>query len=67
MQVADGALPDVHDKVHVDIEKYIATTSKDLGMRFKNVWPLGGLWGIWKSIQSKDYMLHRHATWRSRR
>ena len=61
---ADGALPDVHDKVHVDIEKYTKMTGSDLGMRMKNVWPLGGLWGIWKSIRSKEYLLHRNAAWR---
>ncbi|KAH8724109.1 hypothetical protein GQ44DRAFT_709164 [Phaeosphaeriaceae sp. PMI808] len=61
---ADEALPGVYDKVHVDIKKY--TASKDWSMRMKNVWPLGGFWGIWKSIQSKDYLLHRNATWRWR-
>jgi delta24-sterol reductase len=63
---AHDSLPDVYEKVHVDIEKYTEMTNKDLGMRLKNVWPLGGFWGIWKSIRSKDYMLHRKATWRSR-
>jgi delta24-sterol reductase len=63
---ADGALPEVYDKVHVDIEKYTEMTNKDWGMRMKSVWPLGGFWGIWKSIQSKDYLLHRNATWRWR-
>ena len=63
---ADGALPEVYDKVHVDIEKYSEMTDKDWGMRLKNIWPLGGFWGIWKSIISKDYMLHRKASWRWR-
>jgi len=63
---ADGALPEVYDKVHVDIEKYTAMANTDWSMRIKNIWPLGGIWGIWKSIQSKDYLLHRNATWRSR-
>lgn len=61
---ADDALPEVYDKVHVDIEKYAEMVNKDWGMRLKNIWPLGGFWGIWKSIESKDYMLHRKATWR---
>jgi delta24-sterol reductase len=59
-------LPGVHDKVHVDIEKYTSMAKKDWGLRLRGVWPLGGLWGIWKSIQSKDYMIHRNSTWRSR-
>jgi delta24-sterol reductase len=63
---ADGALPGVYDKVHVDIAKYAELANKDWGLRVKNIWPLGGFWGIWKSIKSKDYMLHRNATWRWR-
>lgn len=59
-----GGLPDVHDKVHVDIQKYTDMAQKDWGMRLKNIWPLGGLWGIHKSIQSKDYMVHRNSTWK---
>lgn len=63
---AHGTLPEVYDKVHVDIVRYTEMANKDWGMRVKNVWPLGGFWGIWKSIQSKDYLLHRNATWRWR-
>lgn len=62
-----GGLPDVHDKVHVDIQKYTDMAQKDWGMRLKNVWPLGGFWGIYKSIQSKDYMIHRNSTWKWKR
>jgi FAD/FMN-containing dehydrogenase len=58
--------PDVHDKVYVDIQKHTEMVNKDLGMKLRNVWPLGGLWGIWKSIQSKDYLIHRNSTWRWR-
>jgi delta24-sterol reductase len=61
---ADGALPGVYDKVHVDIEKYTEMANKNWAMRVKSVWPLGGLWGIWKSIKSRDYELHRKAMWR---
>jgi delta24-sterol reductase len=62
---AEG-LPDVHDKVHVDIEKYTEMVNKDWGLRLRGIWPLGGFWGIWKAIQSKDYMIHRNSTWRWR-
>jgi hypothetical protein len=30
----------------------------------KGTWPLGGLVGIIRGIQSKDYMLHRNAMWK---
>lgn len=59
-------LPEVYDKVHVDVEKYTEMVNKDWGLKLRGIWPLGGLWGIWKSIQSKDYMISRNSTWRSR-
>lgn len=59
-------LPDVYDKVHVDIEKYTEMVNKDWSLKLRGIWPLGGLWGIWKSIQSRDYLISRNSTWRSR-
>ncbi|KAI1370021.1 hypothetical protein F5Y08DRAFT_292023 [Xylaria arbuscula] len=57
------SLPSVYDKVKVREE-----TAADKGWKpfLKSLWPVGGLYGIWKGIQSKDYMLHRHTTWRWR-
>ncbi|ROW06661.1 hypothetical protein VPNG_06706 [Cytospora leucostoma] len=52
----EAGLPSVYDKVKVDLEK------KQEG--WKGVWPFGGLYGIYKSIQSKDYNLHRNAEWK---
>ncbi|KAI2610155.1 FAD-binding domain-containing protein [Hypoxylon fragiforme] len=53
------SLPSVYDKVKV----HVAPRS---GWKpwLKSLWPVGGLWGIWKSIQSRDYLLHRNATWK---
>lgn len=53
-------LPSVWDKVHVDPEAAGAAKSHWL----QKYWPLAGFYGIYKSIQSKDYMLHRHAQWK---
>ncbi|KAG7286112.1 hypothetical protein NEMBOFW57_008415 [Staphylotrichum longicolle] len=55
-----GTLPSVWDKVHVDPKAAGAKKRHWL----KRQWPLGGFYGIYKSIQSKDYMLHRHAKWK---
>ncbi|KAI2622007.1 FAD-binding domain-containing protein [Hypomontagnella submonticulosa] len=54
------ALPSVYDKVRVK------TDEAPGGWRpwLKALWPVGGLYGIWKGIQSQDYMLHRRATWK---
>jgi FAD/FMN-containing dehydrogenase len=53
-------LPTVWDKVHVD---------PDVAGKKKRHWlkkqpPLGGFYGIYKSIQSNDYMKHRRALWK---
>ncbi|KAK0641142.1 hypothetical protein B0T16DRAFT_515254 [Cercophora newfieldiana] len=53
-------LPSVWDKVHVDAN---AESGKKRHW-LKRQWPLGGLYGIYKSIGSKDYMLHRNAKWK---
>ncbi|KAL2131379.1 hypothetical protein VTI74DRAFT_5161 [Chaetomium olivicolor] len=53
-------LPSVWDKVHVDPE-VAGTKQRHWLLKQK---PLGGFYGIYKSIQSKDYMLHRHAQWK---
>ncbi|KAJ4293765.1 hypothetical protein N0V88_005273 [Collariella sp. IMI 366227] len=53
-------LPSVWDKVHVDPAEAGAKKRHWL----KKQKPLGGFYGIYKSIQSKDYMLHRKAQWK---
>ena len=55
--------PGVYDKVHVDVEKYTQMADKDWSLQLRGIWPLGGLWGIWKAIQSRDYKLHQNASW----
>ncbi|KAK0708220.1 hypothetical protein B0H67DRAFT_556748 [Lasiosphaeris hirsuta] len=55
-----ATLPTVHDKVHVDAEAARGKRRHWL----KSIPPLGGLYGIGKSIKSKDYMLHREAKWK---
>ncbi|KAG9256845.1 uncharacterized protein F5Z01DRAFT_490399 [Emericellopsis atlantica] len=56
-------LPSVYDKVKVDVDR----RRRELGewrQRVKSLRPLGGLYGIAKSIKSGDYWLHRNATWK---
>ncbi|CAJ2505300.1 Uu.00g126940.m01.CDS01 [Anthostomella pinea] len=54
------ALPSVYDKVKVK------TGPPESGWKpwLKACWPVGGLYGIWKGIRSRDYLLHRGATWK---
>lgn len=55
------SLPSVHDKVRVK-----AGDEAEDGWKpwLKSLWPVGGAVGLWKGIKSKDYMLHRNATWK---
>lgn len=55
----EAGLPTVYDKVKVDVGK-----TKAAGGGLKGVWPFGGIYGIYKSIKSRDYMLHRNAGWK---
>ncbi|KAF3761330.1 FAD-binding domain-containing protein [Cryphonectria parasitica EP155] len=57
----EAGLPSVYDKVQVDLDKIKAQRSGLKGVR-----PFGGIYGISKSIQSKDYLLHRNAEWKWR-
>lgn len=58
-----AGLPTVYDKVKVDLDKVQAQREATSG-GWRGVRPLGGLYGIWKAIQSKDYLLHRNAEWK---
>ncbi|KAI1768544.1 FAD-binding domain-containing protein [Hypoxylon sp. FL1150] len=56
-------LPSVYEKVRVKVDQVAPRGWKPW---LKSLWPIGGLWGIWKGIKSGDYMLHRNATWKWR-
>jgi len=54
-------LPSVYQKVKVALRD-----SNSWSAWFVSLWPLGGFWGIWKAIQSKEYLKHRNALWKWR-
>ncbi|KAI0477716.1 FAD binding domain-containing protein [Xylariaceae sp. FL0804] len=62
-----AGLPSVYDKVQTRASAGGAN-DEEVGWRAraKATWPVGGLYGIWKSIQSGDYHLHRRAEWKWR-
>ncbi|KAI0169049.1 FAD-binding domain-containing protein [Hypoxylon sp. FL1284] len=55
-----AALPSVYDKVRVKADDH---DNRGWKPWVKSLWPVGGLWGIWKGIRSGDYLLHRRAKW----
>ncbi|KAM3444711.1 hypothetical protein NHJ13734_001213 [Beauveria thailandica] len=56
-------LPTVYDKVRIDVEAN-RRKRQETTQSLKGKWPVGGLYGIWKAIQSGDYHLHRRAEWK---
>ncbi|KAH7013345.1 hypothetical protein EDB80DRAFT_709764 [Ilyonectria destructans] len=58
-----ATLPTVYNKVKVDVEAR-KEERRRLKQSLKGRPPFGGLYGIWKGIKSKDYMLHRKAEWK---
>ncbi|KAF6810362.1 FAD binding domain-containing protein [Colletotrichum plurivorum] len=56
-------LPTVYNKVKVDVEARKGEL-KNWRQIVKSKPPIGGLYGIYKAIQSKDYHLHRRAAWK---
>ncbi|KAF2276818.1 24-dehydrocholesterol reductase-like protein precursor [Westerdykella ornata] len=56
--------PDVYDKVYVDMRKIKEQERSDWALRLRSIWPFGGIWGIYKSIKSGDYRIHRNSTWK---
>ncbi|KAI1327370.1 hypothetical protein F5Y16DRAFT_371771 [Xylariaceae sp. FL0255] len=60
------SLPSVYDKVKVKVENKVDLDQRPKTWRgwAKSIWPVAGLYGIYKSIGSRDYRLHRDATWK---
>ena len=56
------SLPSVWDKVKV--EPLDPEQNRSWSTRALQIRPLGGLWGIWKGIQSGEYFLARNSSWR---
>lgn len=56
-------LPDVWHKVKVDPN---APVNESWGSWALQFWPLGGIWGIRKAIESGEYLIARNSTWKKR-
>ncbi|EFX01057.1 FAD-binding domain containing protein [Grosmannia clavigera kw1407] len=61
---AAEALPSVFDKVRAKDDDGCDFSSIPWREKLKFIWPLGGILGIWHSLRTKDYLLHRYAEWR---
>ena len=59
------SLPSVYDKVKPSVEAEGKSLNVSWKMWLISLWPINGFWGIWKSIQSRDYLMARKSTWKS--
>ncbi|KAF2230907.1 FAD binding domain-containing protein [Viridothelium virens] len=58
-------LPSVWDKVHVDEESEVRAR-EGWWAWVKGLWPVPGVYGIWKAIRSGSYVEARRARWRGK-
>ncbi|KAL9030603.1 MAG: hypothetical protein Q9180_006886 [Flavoplaca navasiana] len=60
------SLPSVWHKVKVDPNAQKQAIDGSWGSWALQFWPLGGLWGIRKAIESGEYLTARNSTWKRR-
>ncbi|PLN81118.1 FAD-binding domain-containing protein [Aspergillus taichungensis] len=58
------SLPSVYDKVKIDTQRTRQESNSSWGNWLRSQWPFGGMYGIRKAIQSKEYMHHRETPWK---
>ena len=59
------SLPSVYDKVKTDVGAQEQALRTSWMYWLLGVWPLGGLWGLWKALVSGQYLLAKRGRWRS--
>ncbi|KAL9058014.1 MAG: hypothetical protein Q9162_002006 [Coniocarpon cinnabarinum] len=62
-----NSLPNVWQKVTIDPQVQQMALQTSWSSWLLQLWPLGGLWGLVKAIQSQQYQLARRSQWRYRR
>ena len=60
-----NSLPSVWHKVKVDPNAHKQAEDRSWSTWALQCWPMGGLWGIRKAIESGDYLIARHSTWKA--
>jgi Delta24-sterol reductase len=53
----------VYNKVKVDVAKH-KQQRVSWTQRLSSTWPFAGIFGIWKAMKSRDYLFHRHSSWK---
>lgn len=60
------SLPSIWHKVKVDPNAERHTADSSWGTWALQFWPLGGIWGIRKAIESGEYLIARNSTWKAK-
>ena len=58
-------LPSLWHKVRVDVDAQQQAAKTSWRSRALQFWPVGGLWGILKAIESGDYLIARKSSWKT--
>ena len=59
------SLPTIYEKVRVDPESGKRTKeSATIGQKLLDIWPISGLYGLRKAIESGDYLQARNPAWK---
>jgi delta24-sterol reductase len=61
-----ATLPDVHEKVHVDVAQLERLAKTDWGVWARSIKPLGAVCALYAAIRSGDYRIAKNSTWRWR-
>ena len=59
------SLPSVYDKVKTDVGAQEQALRTSWMYWLLGVWPIGGLWGLWKAVLSGQYFLAKMERWKS--
>ena len=60
-----SSLPNVYEKVRVDVEAETKAVRSSWWLWFLSFWPISGLWSLWKAKASQQYLLADKSSWTS--
>ena len=60
------SLPTVWDKVKLNPNAHKEAVDSSWGTWALQFWPVGGIWGLRKAIESGEYLIARKSTWKAR-
>ncbi|KAL8831015.1 MAG: hypothetical protein Q9191_001111 [Dirinaria sp. TL-2023a] len=60
------SLPSVWDKVSVNPNAQRKAARRSWGTWALQFWPLAGIWGLYKAIESGEFLVGRNSTWKAR-